>query len=386
MSGRATWRVGLLLAVLAMPGNRAQGQLRISGQLDLLASTTTDERELNTNFRKDSPFNPFQVRIFGQHWVNDRMGVFTEALFDSKAAVRLNGAYLVVNDLFGRGWLSLRAGLAPSLIGSFGLRSSYYNSNPLAGVPLVWQYRTTLDASGLASNEDMLRRRDQNIRGLPLLYDSCWNLQWEFMGEVGHFEYSVGVTPGSISNPKNAVAVDGVQWLARLGVEPVLGLRLGVSGAFGPYVGGPNRDDEILATSFPGGSEDYDQLMVGIDLEFSRGKARFLSEAYVSMWEAPLVAQDLTAKGGYVEGRYDFRPEWFGAVRVGAMFFGDISAASDGSGPKTGWDDDVLRVESSLTYRMARELQLQAGWQHNEFVTGKDEPEDLLIVQLRAVF
>lgn len=385
-SGSGLWRVGLLLAALAPVGAPVGAQLRISGQVDLLASTAPDERELNTNFRGDSPFNSFQVRIFGQHWVNDRVGVFTEALLDMKADPRLSGAYLVVNDLFDQKWLSLRAGLAPSLIGSFGLRSSYYNANPLIGLPLIWQYRTTLDPSGLASNEDMLRRRAQNSRGLPLFYDSCWNIQWELMGEVGHFEYSLGVTPGSMSNPKEAVAVDGVQWLARLGAEPVPGLRLGISGGFGPYIAGPSFDDEILATSFPGEAEDYDQLMLGFDLEYSRGKARLFSEGYVSTWEAPLVAQELTVKGGYVEGRYDFLPEWFGAVRVGAMFFSDISAASDGSGAQAGWDDDVLRVESSLTYRMARELQIQLGWQHTDFLTGSEAAEDLLAIQLRAVF
>lgn len=384
--GLELWRAGLLLAVLTIPGARAGAQLRISGQVDLLASTAPDERGLNTNFRGDSPFNSFQVRIFGQHWVNDRVGVFTEALFDMKADPRLSGAYVVVNDLFDQEWLGLRAGLAPSLIGTFGLRSSYFNANPLIGLPMIWQYRTTLDASGLASNEDMLRRRAQNRRGLPLLYDSCWNIQWELLGQVGHFEYSLGVTPGSMSNPKEAVAVEGVQWLARLGAEPVPGLRLGVSGGFGPYVAGQSYDDEILATSFPGEADDYDQITLGFDLEYSRGKARFFSEGYISTWEAPLVAQDLTLKGGYLEGRYDFRPEWFGAVRVGAMFFGDISSASDGSGPQTGWDDDVLRVELSFTYRMARELQLQLGWQHTEFITGNDAAEDLLAVQLRAVF
>jgi len=374
------------LAVLVAPGVGAQGQLRISGQLDLLASTRADERGLNTNFRKDSPFNSFQLRVFGQHWVNDRVGVFLEGLFDRDADPRLNGAYLVANELFDQTWLNLRAGLAPSLIGSFGLRSSYFNSNPLIGAPLVWQYKTTLDPSGLATNEDLLRRRSQNRTGLPGLYDSCWNIQWELLGEVGRFEYSLGVTPGSMSNPKEAVAADGVQWLARLGVEPILGLRFGLSGGFGPYIAGPNRDDEILATSFPGGPADYDQLMLGFDLEVSRGKARFFSEVYVSRWEAPLVAQDLSMKGGYVEGRYDFLPEWFGAVRVGAIMFGDISAASDGSGGQTGWDDDVLRVEASLTHRMARELQLQVGWQHHEFLTGTDDPENLLAIQLRAVF
>lgn len=53
---------------------------------------------------------------------------------------------------------------------------------------------------------------------------------------------------------------------------------------------------------------------------------------------------------------------------------------------RTGWDDDVLRLESSLTYRIAREVQVRGNWQHSRFTTGDEEPIDLIGIQLRAVF
>ncbi|MEX1181973.1 MAG: hypothetical protein WEF86_01975 [Gemmatimonadota bacterium] len=377
---------GTTLLVLLATASPAEAQLRLSGQADILAKSGADERGLNRNFRLDSPFSQIRARLFAQHWLTDDVGVFMEAFVDSESDPRLNGGYIVINNVRGHEWLSIRAGMAPSLIGNFGLRSTYFNSNPLIGVPLAWQHRTTLDAAGLTTASDLLRRRESNVISLPILYDACWNLQWEFMGEVGMFEYSVGITPGSMSNPMQSSNEAGVQVLGRAGLVPLPELRLGVSAGVGPYIGGPNRDPLTTATSFPGGPADYDQRLVGIDAEYSLGRAILFAEAYHSSWEVPLVAEDLSALAGYVEGRYDFLPEWFGAARIGSMIFSDITVEDGLQSITTGWDDDVLRVESSLTYRWARELQVRVDWQHTRFLTGEEEPVDLLALQVRAVF
>lgn len=377
--------LALAVATLFLRPASAAAQIQISGQIDLTAVTGDDDRGVNDAFRRDDPFNPYRARLFAQHWVSDRVGVFAEVLFDSESGPRLNGAYVVVNEVTGRSWLNARAGVAPSLIGTFGLRSSYFNANPLVGVPMVWQYRTTLDGSGRATADDLLRRKQANTAFLPMLYDPCWNLQWELLGEAGMFEYSAGITSGSMSNPLGALEADGIQALARVGVEPEPGIRVGVSGGIGPYIGGGSRDPNLTAPDFPGGPEDYDQRLFGYDVEISRGRLQLISEGYRSTWEAPLIAEDLTATGAYVEARYDFLPRWTGAARVGFMGFSEITPGGAGATP-TGWDDDVLRYETALTYRWSREVHLRVDWQHNDFVTGDDPTVNLLAFQLRAVF
>lgn len=374
-----------LLAMAAPATTPVGAQIQISGQVDLTAATGDDDRGVNDAFRRDDPFNPFRARLFAQHWLSDRVGVFTELLFDSHSGPRLNGAYVVINQLAGEPWLNARAGLAPSLIGSFGLRSTYFNSNPLIGAPLVWQYRTTLDGSGRMTPEDLVRRKADDAAYLPMLYDPCWNLQWELMGEAGMFEYSAGVTSGSMSNPLGALEADGIQLLTRVGVEPVPGIRFGVSGGLGPYIGGGSRDPGLSAPSYPGEPADYDQRLFGFDVEVSRGRLQLISEGYRSTWEAPLVPEDLTATGGYVEARYDFLPRWTGAARAGFLGFSEITPPGPDASP-TGWDDDVARFETALTYRWSREVHLRLDWQHNDFVTGDDPSVDLLAFQLRAVF
>jgi hypothetical protein len=374
----------LVTATLLSAPLPVDAQLQISGQVEALALNEVDTRGLNRNFRNDSPFSSIRARLFAQHWVTDRIGVFAELLYDIEAtAPRLNGAYLVINEIGGYDWLSVRAGMAPTLVGNFGLRSTYFNANPLIGVPAVHQHRTTLDGSGLATADDLARRRASNIIGLPMMYDACWNPVAELLGNAGRFEYSVGVTNGSVSNPLQTRLVEGVQVLARLGFEPVDGLRFGASGVLGPYIGGPKFDPLVAATSFPGEPDDYDQRIAGVDAEWLLQKFLFYGEAYVSEWQAPLIEEDLVERGAYVEGRYDFLPEWFAALRVDALQFSDVTLAS---GEQTAWDDDIVRVESSLTYRVAREVHLRADWQHTSFTTGGEQAKDLVGLQLRAVF
>jgi len=376
------------LCAILLPPTHAAAQLQISGQVEALALNQTDTRGLNRNFRNDSPFSSIRGRLFAQHWVTPRIGVFAELLMDIDATntVRLNGAYIVVNEVFGREWLGLRAGMAPGLIGNFAMRSTYFNANPLIGVPLVHQHRMTLDGSGLSTAGDLARRRVENVIGLPMMYDACWNPVAELLGFVGRFEYSVGVTNGSVSNPLQTRNVEGVQAMARLGVEPVDGLRLGASGLIGPYIGGPKFDPMVGATTFPGEPDDYDQRLAGVDFEWLLAKWQFNAEAFVSSWEAPLIEDDLIARGAYVEGRYDFLPQWFAALRLDGLVFNEITTPVDDGFIEQGWDDDIMRVEGSLTYRIAREVHLRADWQHSRFLTGEEEPIDLMGVQLRAVF
>ncbi|MCH7934878.1 MAG: hypothetical protein IIC36_12880 [Gemmatimonadetes bacterium] len=363
----------------------ASAQLQISGQADLIAKAGTDRLGLNRNFRGDGSFNEMRVRLFARRWITEHIGVFAEFLFDIDAQPRLQGAYLVLNELGDLEWLNARIGLAPPLIGNFGLRSTYFNTNPLTGVPMVWQHRTTLDLEGTASNEDLVARKASNQRALPMLYETCWNIQWEILGEIGRFEYSLGVTPGSLSNPLTSRGDDGIQVLARVGIEPTLGFRIGASAAVGPYIGRAQSARDT-PSSFPGSPTDYVQRLVGYDFEYSRGKVRIFSEAYWNSWEAPLVTELLKMWGGYAEARYDIAPGLFASARYGRLWFGDISATSDGLGERVKWDDEVWRWEAALGYRLIREILVKLDWQHTEFVTGGNAALNLLALQLSAVF
>lgn len=383
---RVRWRPGIVATVSALVLARpalVAGQLEITGQVDIVAAAQRDSLGLNSAFRGDNPFNPVRLKIFARHWVNDRIGIFTELLFDVDAAPRVNGAYVVVNDLAGRPWLSARVGLAPSPMGGFGLRSTYFNANPTVGLPLLWQYRTNVAGDGTSTVASLTGSTGEPGGGVPILYDACWNVQWELMGEVGDLEYSIALTPGSVSNPIKARFVDGSQWLGRVGYGLIPGLRIGFSGAHGPYLTHPEPDGagNLPYTQDPG---DYDETLLGGDLEYGQGPLLVYAELFAARFETPLVAERLAATGGYLEVRFDFLPGWYAAARAGGLFFGDI-VTDPQSGSTAPWDDDTRRTELALGRRMSREVLVKLDWQRT---TTRDAGfvQNLLVAQLSAAF
>ena len=375
MRGRCL-TLAISLSIIAGP---VDAQLSISGQADFVALSGYDN-PLNQAFRGDDPFNEVRLRIYGQHWVNDRIGVFTELLMDMRADARVNGAYVVINRIADKDWLDARIGMAPSPLGNFGKRSTYFNQNSVVGVPLLWQYRTALDGGGQVNPQEVIARRDANNRGLPMMYDACWPILAELSGAVGMFEYSVGGTAGAVSNPQRSLRVPGWQVLSRVGIQPMIGLTFGISAAYGPYIG--EAYDPLLASPPVVRPQDEQQVLFGYDFEYARGRLQLFSEGFVNRWDTRFIPEGLKLRSGYVEARVDVSPQLYVGGRIGGMDFSAIDVA----GQPENWDDDLWRWESAIGYRMAREVSLRLAWQHWHYTSGIDANQNVLALQLSAVF
>lgn len=369
-------------AALLFLGTAAlDAQVAISGQVDLLASGGYD-RPLNAAVRGDDPFSELRMRLYGQHWVNERVGVFTELLFDLRADARVNGAYVVIQRLGDKEWLNARVGMVPSPVGNFGMRSTYFNQNPLIGMPLLWQYRTTLDPGGRATAQELSARRVANNVGLPVMYDACWPIVIELSGAIGRFDYAVAGSAGAVSNAIMSLREPGWQGMARLGLSPTLGFRVGASVAYGPYIGDGGRTPALVAGGPVPDPAGHHQMLAGYDLEFARGRVQIFSEGYLNRWETPGNPDGLDVATGYVEGRFDVAPQLYLAGRFGGMDFGRI----DVGGRPESWDDDLWRFEGAIGYRVAREVLARVGWQRWHYTTGADPDQDVVALQLSAVF
>jgi hypothetical protein len=367
--------IAFLAALAAAPA--AQAQTAFYGQVDLVAKSEPDALGINRTLR-GSVYNEFRIRGFARSWFTDRIGFFGEVMFDGRYGTPLIvGAYFVANELGGHEWLNTRLGLAPSLIGNFGQRSTYFNANPLIGVPLAWSYLSVLEGTGLETVERLEERRMTHQRSMPMLYDACWNMQWELLGELDVFEYSIGVTPAAMSNPR-ASGHDGVQLLARIGAEPTPGVRVGASAGIGPYIGvTPTSTAPVVDNP-----EDYNQRLAGVDFEYGLGALRVFAEAYATSWEMPLIDSDLSLWSGYVEGRYTVSPGWYLAGRFDQMTF----AEGESAGQTFRWDDSLWRSEVAVGYRPTREVLVKLDWQHTRFTTGSRNTQNILALQLSAMF
>lgn len=197
-----------------------------------------------------------------------------------------------------------------------------------------------------------------------------------------HLSYALALTKGTLANP-TAKDNDGAQLVGRLGLQPAMGLKLGLSGAYGLYM----NDGIERARDFPTGqtAESFNRIIFGVDLEYTRGLIELYAEAVRNEWEVPnLEENSLGSTGGYIEGRYTFYPGAYWALRYGRLGFDKIAA---GQGGKEPWDYTVQRVETGLGYYLDRNVRLKLVTQLNfkEDFPGKKE-EHLVSVQVASTF
>jgi hypothetical protein len=333
--------------------------LQYHGLLDLVISQRGPAFDGNIFTRGDSPFDPAGVRLFADSRVNDRAQVFAQVVLHDASSLYLDGAYLMYSPFASRD-LHLLAGKVPWAIGTWGPRT-YSTKNPLIGTPLIYSHPTTLLWYDLPTTTDALLATAGSGghgvnyhgyaegRGMPVVDDSYWDVGLTVAGSQRPLEYALGVVAGtpswaSTSEDDNS----GKCVLGRLGLAPAPWLRLGVSGAYGPYL------HASLDARMPAGHSvnDYAQKLAMADLELLVGHVEIRAEGARNFWETPTVGT-LSVTGGYVESKLATPWSTFLAGRYDMMRFGKIT---ESTGEREPWDDDTDRLEAGLGYRFSRDV------------------------------
>lgn len=347
----------LLLAAVGLASPARATEFRVHGLLDVVAAEAGRAFEHNWMTRGDSPFDAYGLRVFGDAQVNERLQVFSQLMLRDATTPYVDGAYLMFTPSPARD-VHLLAGKVPWAIGTYGPRT-YSNKNPLIGTPLMYQYHTTLLWYEVVPSADALiatagtGQYGANYFGYPegrgmVMIDDCyWDVGVTLAGSQRPIEYSIGVnagTPGwgSTSKEENA----GKTVLGRLGVSPWPGVRVGVSGAYGPYL------LEALNPNLPPGktASDYRQILGMADAELQAGHVELRAEGAMNTWESPIVG-DLDATSGYLELKLSMPTGAFIAGRGDVIQFGKIR---DSSGAERTWDANVTRFEAGVGYRFDR--------------------------------
>ena len=283
--------------------------------------------------------------------------------------------------------VNVLAGKMASVFGTFASRS-FATANPLIGTPLIYHYFSAVRGNSVPGDAaDQLAQRGDpggrtyQSRGLPTIYDACWNTGLQVFGATESFNYALALTKGALSNPA-ATSNDGAQLVARVGVQPTMGWKLGLSGAYGPYL----EEGAAGDSDFPDGQsvEDFNQLIVGIDVEYSFWHCEFFLELVRSQWEVANVEDTLGLTGGYIEGTVALKPRLRYSLRLGQMMYDEID---EGNGRKVSWDYDVRRVETGLEYYIERNVRAKAVLQLNSWDDGvADDADNMIGVQLATNF
>jgi hypothetical protein len=378
----------------------------MSGDISIVFRELDKHSTINTNTRGDDPFNSVRARTFIQKQWTDNIDLYLEFLWDVDADARIQGAYITFYNLMHES-VALKVGMIPSPFGNFGHRSTYFNQNPLIGVPAMWLTQSPLAGNGSTRNSDLFPY--SLASGSTVYsggYDACWDYGMNLMLSEGMIEAQLAITLAALSNPY-AATNDGYQTILNLGLHPTAGLRFGGSIAYGPWLNGGSTiydyppagisaaslssagEDEIFVAA--SGStvdvEDFMQTALGAYAEYSFDRFQFFTEFMSMTWETPYIYEnEVTANSGYVEGLWGFYPSWEIAGRFDRIWYSEIAPLDDGSGSELPWAPDFNRIEIAVSWRVIREGFIRLDWQHTMFDTDQLEDVDLLALQCLFAF
>jgi hypothetical protein len=144
-----------------------------------------------------------------------------------------------------------------------------------------------------------------------------------------------------------------------LGYKPDLRWNFGISGSVGPYFRAEASE------SLPSGRNtgDYRQILLGQEVRFEWHHLQVWAEVFESRFQVPNVGNADTV-AYYIETKYKFTPQFFGALRWNQQFFSPIQNSNNGD---VRWGDDLSRVDASVGYRFTAHTQfkLQYSIEHN---------------------
>src|SRR5438876_337199 len=105
-------------------------------------------------------------------------------------------------------------------------------------------------------------------------------------------------------------------------------------------------------------------------------------EFYEARFEVPSVG-DADTFAYYVEAKYKFTPQFFGAIRWNQQLFG---AFNDGYGHNVQWSPDLGRIDIAVTYRFTPHVQLKLQYDFQHETTGEREDNHLFAAQFTIRF
>lgn len=405
-------KLPVILGVLILAASSAQARsyslgstgFDLSGDLAITFRELDKHTHINQNFRGDDPFSTVRSRLFVNKAWNENIEMALEFLYDSHADPRVQGAYFTFNNLFGSEALYAKVGLIPSPFGNYGQRSTYFNQNPLIGVPAMWHYKTPLPSDGRVDNETLLARKWADTRSIPPAYDACWDTGVSLHYESGWIEALVAITQGTLSNPM-AYDNDGYQGVVTAGLHPTPGFRFGGSYAIGPWIApsaatasaydessiqlaGTTPERSVTSDhneEYPGETEAFLATAVGGYAEYSFAYLQLHSEVIWEQWEMPFLRENtIDLLSGYLEASYKLSPQWYLAARVDRVQYSKIVNPADGL--EQTWGFDLNRIELGIDYRVIREGFIRLDYQATRYDEWSSHDVDLLALQFLFAF
>ncbi len=260
----------------------------------------------------------------------------------------------------------IEAGKFASVVGTYSERNDSW-TNPFISAPLPYENLTGVyDRSVPISAAQFVSWRyetDDAYERVPLMWGPGYASGISLSGQLGdQVDLAVEVKNASISSRPgswnlNSDGLDHPTWSGHADWRPSPTWRFGISGSIGPWLL-PGTGFDGVASSMPvipdGKSiYDYDQSTVAQDVTFAWRHWQLWAECFESRFDEPRVGNADTL-AYYVEAKYKFAPQFFGALRWNQQLFSTIPI---GGGQADPWGNDIWRIDAAISYRWTERVQ-----------------------------
>ncbi|MBV9492332.1 MAG: hypothetical protein JO069_21770 [Verrucomicrobia bacterium] len=337
-------------------------RFRFSGLIDFEAYHFDQPAPGLINSNGHNLFNP-RFTLFLDAQLGPHLYAFAESRLDRGFDPGDRGARLRLDEYairitpWDEGSFNLQIGKFATIVGNWVERHLSWE-NPLITAPLPYENVTPIsDTEPPASARAFLKAPAvEKYNRNPIIWGPSYTSGLALIGRLGKFDYAAEVKNAALaSRPQSWSATDtGFDHPAidaRIGVRPNQAWRIGFSASDGSYLR-PEAAAMLPANRRLG---DYRELVLGQDVSFAWHHVQLWAEFYEARFEVPRIGNADTF-AYYFEGKYEFTPQLFGALRWNQQLFATVR---DGEGGHAPWGHDTWRIDAGLGYRFTAHSQLK---------------------------
>jgi hypothetical protein len=380
-------RLDNALTIAAFEGNL---RVRLSGTIDTEFYNFQQPAPGLIDSKIDNLFNP-RLTLFLDAQLGSQIYFFAQSRLDRGFDPSNHGAQVRLDEYAARftpwddGRFNFQVGKFATVVGNWVPRHLSWE-NPFINAPLIYENVTPIqDKSAPVSSLNF-------IYGLyyyekyafnPVIWGPSYASGISVSGRLDRFDYAVEMKNASLSSRPESwnVTENGFEhptFSGRVGFRPNEAWNFGLSASDGPYF-----RSEAEQTLPPGRSiGDYREFVLGQDVSFALHHLQLWAEFYEARFEVPRVG-DANTFAYYLEAKYKFTPQLFGALRWNQQLFGNVR---DGTGGQPHWGEDLGRIDVAAGYRFTSHTQLKLQYSFQKETTRPRDDNHLIAAQLTVRF
>ena len=345
---------------LTFTGFNNNVRARVSGTFDFEAYAFDGPAPGLILTTSDALFNP-RLSLFVDAQLGPAIYLFAQTRFDRGFDPSDHGAQLRLDEYAVRvtpwqdGRFTLQAGQFSTVVGNWVERHLSWD-NPFINAPLPYENPTAIEDKSASYYGYVSMRPQDKYEYNPVIWGPSYATGVSVAGRLGKFDYAAEVKNASLSSrpeswPITRMDFENPTVSGRVGFRPNEMWTFGFSASDGAYF----RPEAMRTLPYGSDIGDYHERVFGQDIGFAWHHWQLWAEFFEARFEIPRFT-DGDSFAYYLEAKYKFTPQFFGAVRWNQQFFSDVTGYY---GPAAPWGRDTSRADIAAGYRFTAHTQLK---------------------------